>query len=658
MMGAMVPKAIWRQFAIVATLIVVTVAVYAPGLGGGFFFDDYPNIVDNPQVQPRELSTGSLIAAALSSPSSELKRPLASLTFALDYFVNGGLNATSMKATNIALHVINGLLVYLLFSALFRVSRNDTYSEKSATFVAAAAALAWLLLPINLTAVLYVVQRMESLANLFVLIGLLGYVRTRERMQRGEPGLLRVAAWIIVPAALGTTAKETSILLPLYGLCVEVFVFRFQRRHDSPARDRRLIWFYALSLGLPFILGMAWIGPGLLDARTWRTRDFTLETRLLSEARVVVGYIRWILIPTPSDLSFYHDDFAQSTSWLSPPSTLFCIVGLVGIVSALWWIREKAPLICLGGFWFFACQTLTGTVLPLELIYEHRNYFASMGIVLAMAEALRLTSVWLARNGHVGTRAIPIAIGVALTGWTAILSLQTARAWGTPLSLAEELAARGPTSPRAQYELGRAYIIASRYKPDSPYVTKACETLEHAAALPGSSILPEQALVFLYGRMDLPVRQNWWTSMRDKLSRRPVTVQDDSSLLALASCIEDDLCHFDANELNDTFRTALGKPGASARLKAAYGAFAAQILHDDPLALKMAEGAVDSAPNEPAYRIHYTRLLIARGDVDEAKRQLEALDSMNIGGRLDRDISSLRSQLDTKTPAERPTQDD
>ena len=239
MMGAMVPKAIWRQFAIVATLIVVTVAVYAPGLGGGFFFDDYPNIVDNPQVQPRELSTGSLIAAALSSPSSELKRPLASLTFALDYFVNGGLNATSMKATNIALHVINGLLVYLLFSALFRVSRNDTYSEKSATFVAAAAALAWLLLPINLTAVLYVVQRMESLANLFVLIGLLGYVRTRERMQRGEPGLLRVAAWIIVPAALGTTAKETSILLPLYGLCVEVFVFRFQRRHDSPARDRR-----------------------------------------------------------------------------------------------------------------------------------------------------------------------------------------------------------------------------------------------------------------------------------------------------------------------------------------------------------------------------------------------------------------------------------
>jgi len=658
MMEALVSKAKWRQLTIIATLIAITVAVYAPGLGGGFFFDDYPNIVDNPQVQPHELSIGSLAAAALSSPSSELKRPLASLTFALDYFMNGGLNAASMKATNIALHAINGLLVYLLFAALFRLDRNETYTEKKGTFIAAAAALAWLLLPINLTAVLYVVQRMESLANLFVLIGLLGYVRTRERMQRGESGLLRAMAWIVVPALLGTMAKETSILLPLYGLCVEAFVFRFQWRQDLPGKDRRLVWFYALSLGLPFLLGMAWIGPGLLDARTWGTRDFTLQTRLLSEARVVINYIGWILVPTPDHLSFYHDDFAQSTGWLSPPSTLFCTVGLIVIVSMLWWIRKKAPLICLGGFWFFACHTLTGTVLPLELIYEHRNYFASIGIVLAVTEVLQIAFAWLSRNGYSGLRTVPLAIGVALTGWAAALSAQTAQAWGTPLSLAEELAARGPTSPRAQYELGRAYIIASHYKPDSPYVAKAGEALERAAALPGSSILPEQALVFLYGRMDLPVRQSWWTSMRDKLSRRPVTVQDDSSLLALASCIEDDLCHFDADELNDTFRTALGKPGASARLKAAYGAFAAQILHDYPLALEMADNAVASAPNEPAYRIHYARLLIARGNVDEAKRQLNALDKMNIGGRLDRDISSLRSQLETRAPTAQPMRDD
>ncbi len=39
-----------------------------------------------------------------------------------------------------------------------------------------------MLLPINLTGVLYVVQRMESMANLFVLLGLIGYVAGRRRM--------------------------------------------------------------------------------------------------------------------------------------------------------------------------------------------------------------------------------------------------------------------------------------------------------------------------------------------------------------------------------------------------------------------------------------------------------------------------------------------
>ncbi|MEZ2418678.1 hypothetical protein [Luteibacter sp. RCC_6_2] len=613
-------------------------------------FDDYPNIVDNAQVQPQSLSLASLVGAAMSSPSSELKRPLSSLTFALDYVANGGLNSSSMKATNIVLHAMNGVLLYFLFTALFRFRARDEREWANAILWAVFAAMAWLLLPINLTAVLYVVQRMESLANLFVLAGLFGYVHSRIRMQQGGQGFLQSATWLVVPTLLGTAAKETSVLLPLYALCVESFVFGFRLDRQSFKVDWRFVWFYVVILGVPLVVGLTWIGPGLLDARTWGTRNFTLWTRLLSEARIVLDYISWTVFPTAGNLSFYHDAFVQSTGWLNPPSTLWSAIGLATIIGLAWSARNHAPLVTLGVFWFFACHTLTGTVLPLELVYEHRNYFASIGIVLAVSEALRYASVRLstASKYHLTFRHLPLMVGIALTIWAAALTARTAQAWGTPLSLAEELAARGPESPRAQYELGRAYIIASRYEPDSPYVAKAREALERAAALPGSSILAEQALVFMYGRMNLPVRSEWWIGMQRKLSQQPVTVQDDSSLLALATCVEQELCRFDTTDLDKTFRVALAKPGVSARLKAAYGIFASQILHDDGLAFRMAQEAVTAAPDEPAYRVHYAQVLIAHGELNEARRQLTVLESMNMGGRLEGDLSSLRNRLEAK----------
>ena len=47
-------------------------------------------------------------------------------------------------------------------------------------------------------------------------------------------------------------------------------------------------------------------------------------------------------------------------------------------------LRRQRPLVALGIAWFFAAQLLTATVVPLELVFEHRNYFASLGICLAV----------------------------------------------------------------------------------------------------------------------------------------------------------------------------------------------------------------------------------------------------------------------------------
>jgi hypothetical protein len=619
--------------------LLLTAAVYVPGLSGGWLFDDYPNIVDNPGVHPSSYDLPSLINAALSSPASDFKRPLASLSFALNYLV-AGLDPYAMKATNLVIHLANGLLAFLLLRAAFRA--DGRLDPPAGDRLATAMTTAWLLLPINLTAVLYVVQRMESLANLFVLLGLLAYVHGRLRMLAGRSGLALCMAGVLFGTGIGALAKETAVMLPLYAFLSEVFLFRW-RRFDvahKAKKDSRLIAFFVIFLAVPMVSGALWLAPTLLNPATWARRDFTLGTRLLSEARIVVDYIGWTLLPTPGALSFYHDGFEISQGLLHPWTTLASVLILGVLAWAAWAWRRSRPLAALGISWYLGCHLLTGTVLPLELVYEHRNYFASIGVVLAA-----LTLVAEATSKLRISRPIAVLIAGLFITWQAALTVITARAWGNPLWLAQELARREPESPRAQYELGRTYIIYSHYEASSPFIKPATAALEKAARLPGASILPEQALIFMNARMHMPVDATWWTSMEHKLAARPPTVQDESSLDALATCLRAASCVFPPQDLLDSFLAALNHPGPSARLLAMYSNFAWNSMNDRPLGIRVQKQAVAASPGETAYRIGLARMALITGDLSEARTQIDGLKGMNMGGRLDKDIAPLSTML-------------
>ncbi len=111
----------------------------------------------------------------------------------------------------------------------------------------------------------------------------------------------------------------------------------------SPRRDRRVLALFALVLALPLAIGLAWLLPQVLSPESWATRDFTLHTRLLSEARIVVDYIAWTLLALPHWLSFYHDDFHVSTGLLHPWTTLASILVLAALVVAVFRLRRRCP---------------------------------------------------------------------------------------------------------------------------------------------------------------------------------------------------------------------------------------------------------------------------------------------------------------------------
>lgn len=650
-------KAWWWIFASLA----ITSVLYAPGLRGGFLFDDYPNIVDNPGVHPVHADLGAFVRAALSSPSSEFKRPLASLSFAANYLATG-LDPYWMKLTNLVIHLFNGLLVLLLTHRLLVSLRGPAVVAVAPTggaamprmqhdrdgLLAALVATAWMILPINLTGVLYVVQRMESLANLFVLAGLVSYVAGRQRMLLGNyrSGFAICCTGIIFGTSLGLLAKETAVMLPLYAALVEWVLFQF--RKASGSKDRWIIAWFATTLALPLILGLTWLLPRLLMPSAWATRDFTLSTRLLSEARIVVDYIRWTLLPTPDALSFYHDDFSTSTGLLAPWTTLVSIAALLALFVVALALRKHRPLVTLGLLLFLGCHALTGTILPLELIYEHRNYFASFGLLLALVPPLTglLAPADRAPRLPLARRTLLLSLMVFWAGLTAMTSV----AWSSPLRLSEELAARAPNSPRAQYELGRTYIIYSHYDRASPFTALAYAPLERAAAMPGSSILPQQALIFMHARMGVPIKGTWWDSMIAKLRAREPGVQDESSLVALTQCARENLCNLPSQRMVEAFLAALSHPNPSARLLAAYGDYAWDVLGDHALGLRLSEDAVRAQPTEPAYRVTRIRMLVAVGQAKEALLEYRQLERMNIGGALDRDLFSLHATINAIGP--------
>lgn len=648
---------------LLAAAFIVTTVVYWPGLTGGFLFDDYPNIVDNHGVQPQHADVASLARAALSSPSSEFKRPLASLSFAANYLATG-LNPYWMKLTNLMIHLLNGWLVFLLARGLLmsaplpdlvrlagkRVQGAASHAAERSSQIGLTAILittAWMLLPINLTGVLYVVQRMESMANLFVLLGLIGYVAGRRHMleptearsgRQGWSGFWLCATSITLLTAFGILAKETAVMLPMYALLVEWMLFGF--RTAAYSRDRRIITLFVTVLLLPMIAGLAWLLPGLLRPETWATRDFTMHTRLLSEARIVVDYIFWTLLPIPHDLSFYHDNFRISEGLLSPWTTLASILVLAGLAAFALWLRARRPLVALGIALFLGCQLLTGTILPLELVYEHRNYFASFGLMLAVVPLL----VAYAPNATLTPFTLPrrVLLGGLLLLWAGETAM-TAVAWGNPLLLAETLATRAPDSPRAEYELGRTYIIYSHYDPTSPFTKLAYAPLERAASLPHASILPEQALIFMNSRMHLPTKGAWWDSLIAKLKAHTPGVQDESSLGALTQCDRDGSCNLPKQRMIQAYLAALSHPDPNARLLAMYGDYAWNVLDDHELGERMTASAVKAAPREPAYRITLVRMLLVQGRKTEAQTALRDLQALNLGGRLNSSLNELRA---------------
>jgi hypothetical protein len=385
-----------------------------------------------------------------------------------------------------------------------------------------------------------------------------------------------------------------------------------------------------------------------LDPGAFTFRDFTLSQRLLTEPRVLMAYLRWFFVPDLRVLSFYHDEFPISHGLLQPWTTALSIAALAAMGIGAWLVRRRWPLVALGVFWFLSAHALTGSFVPLELVFEHRNYFASFGLAIALvAAAQHALAAWLP-DGREGARGLLIGLGAMLC--MGFLTFLRTTEWRDPLSFAVSEAAKKPDSPRATYYLGWMLATITDYKKDSPAIGPAFDALERARQVAGNSVLADQATLILAARTGRPLREEWWRHLQQQLRERPVGPQEVAAISSLTECQIYRKCDFPPEEMMATYTAALSH-GAQPILLGAYANYVLNVANDRELALRLWRAAAVLDPGEREYPIAIAKVLMMEGRFDEAQREIDHLRGMGRAGQFARWADELEVRMQREKAA-------
>ncbi len=612
--------------AVLLSSLLITLLIYLPGISGGFAFDDYANILANDNLRPERLTFGSILQAGWSGSAGPLKRPLPMMSFAINFATTGG-SAAAFKFTNLAIHLTNGILLFVLLRSLLSAKcrgRGDA-RPLNAAMVAAAASAIWLVHPLNLTSVLYVVQRMNSLAALFSLAAMICYCSGRGRLERGS-----AFAWPIIGGGaglfvgLGLLCKENAVLsLPLMVL-VEACFFRL--RTARPVDRTILIGVLGVIVVLPIATVLIYLAspPDFLAAHYAR-RSFTRAERMLTESRALWFYLSVLLLPRLGRLGLHHDDFVVSTS-LAEPAALVAVVGIVGALIAAVLALRRYPMLTFAIGWFLIAHALESTIIPLELVYEHRNYVPAMGIVFALCYGVSFSCRAIA-NVHL-PGLIWLAAMLACGGLTTIRAAE----WGDPVTLAALEARRHPQSFRAVYDLGRIQFDLYQRAGDERHYARAVANFERAAMLDPSTKRPLATLLKIEDSRGRAPRPEWYEELQRRYRTTLFRQSDSLDLHQFVKCRAEGTCNFADVAVVELYRAALSNPTAApyskAQLMVDLAMFHVNETNDRVRAMALLDDAVELFPDEFGFRKIRAQIYLMAGryaDVEDEIRHLRSV---------------------------------
>jgi tetratricopeptide (TPR) repeat protein len=432
--------------------------LYSNTLNAPFYFDDFPNIVEDPSIRLTELSWESF---SKLSQARGVYRPASSLSFALNYYF-GGYEVVGYHLVNIVIHILGSIFLFLVIKNTLDISSHQILSSSkhsiSPNSIAFFTAMLWLVHPLHTESVTYIVQRENSQATMFYIMSLLLYINGRNTIRDYQPKnsnpkrLKRTKPFVyftgcVFSGFIAITSKQNAATLPFFILLYEWFFFQ---NLSNIWTKRKLFQFVGVMLVF-CIISLIFLGPDPMEKISptlYTGHDFTIFQRLLSETRVVIYYLSLIFFPHPSRLNLDYN-YSISNSLIDPITTMLCFLVITLLIGSAIRFSKKDRILAFCILWYLGNLAIESSFIGLALIFEHRTYLSSMMVCL--------TGVVLLFR-HSNSKWFPTFIFCVIFVLFSIWTYQRNLLWSNEVKFWADCINKSPQNDRPYANLGLAYL--------------------------------------------------------------------------------------------------------------------------------------------------------------------------------------------------------
>lgn len=452
--------------------------IYSNILHAQFIFDDYSSIVDNDAIKNFTISLKDI----------SNNRYLSLLSFTMNYAI-GDLKPVGYHIINNFIHIINAILVYCVLILTFKTPYFSSQQSAihrftdSPLFIAFSTAFIFVSHPVQTQAVTYIAQRATSMATMFYLFSLVMYIKWRlrqleDRSQKHGLYATRYMLYAIslISAIFAMKTKEIAFTLPVV---IAFYEFSFFNKTSAPqyvvSKLKRFLYLLPILLTLLIIpLSMLNFKAPVetitqdIDIQSRETANITRTDYLLTQFRVVVTYLRLLILPLNQNLDYrfsvYHSFFDLQV-FLSFLFLMSIVVFAVYLFYTSRFKHKGLRLMAFGIFWFFITLSVESSFIPIrDVVVEHRLYLPSIGFFIAAV---------LSVDHLFSNMRLKIALMAAIVLMLSVGTYNRNTIWKDPQTLWEDVIFKSPNNVRAYTELGAIFRDEGRYAEANELFNKA-----------------------------------------------------------------------------------------------------------------------------------------------------------------------------------------
>ncbi|MBD3266209.1 hypothetical protein GF373_06020 [bacterium] len=378
------------------------------------------------------------------------------LSLAVDWWLYGG-HPFGMHLTNVFLHIINTLLVFLIARKTVRLFENHThYTWKAGILIPAGMLSAFLfaLHPIQTESVTYIISRSSLISTFAYLLTLWLEILIFSRWETGPTinfahvfKLFSVLCVMAFGLVLGIGAKEIILSLPA-AVLVYQWLFYKKKGQTGFFRDVCILLFPLVALFAYYLYMRIQAFGVILPFEDIKVR--TPLVNLMSQVYVIAFYyLPRIVFPVNLNLD---PQIPEIHSFLDIRFLGAACVLLLLLVMAFLTSKRK-PLITFSILWLFITLSVTSSFIPLmDLAAEHRLYLPLGGLVLGF-ECLVLICY---RRPSLVRRLLPFAYALVLA--LPLLTVTRNIVYTNPVTMWRDSAILSPKKFRPLRNTGAALI--------------------------------------------------------------------------------------------------------------------------------------------------------------------------------------------------------